>query len=352
MPEALFEDPERQLRLERHAAPPSGFVELLSRVVWGTGAVQYAMRDVADRISAFTGSDFLALRERGTLVGTYVLAPRVIRVAGHTVPALYRTLLAPAPGRGREGLGAILVRETRRWMLARAAPPFATYGFVEAGNAASLALAERAGHARWGSFVAAPFTRWRPRDHSRVEQVANPGDDGPPGENPGDGLGHVDFEQWGARQSAAPRFVVREAGQVLASVRAVEHRWILRGLGGVSGFLARSVLSRTPGLRRLLDPADLRFAFFGSLRVAPGHELLLAGVLEAVLARWDLHAGMVYLDPRGGLHAALHEGGLGLLHGIGVRPRVHVMGSALGLPAEVAAAIREQPFVAHISDDV
>ena len=63
------------------------------------------------------------------------------------------------PAGGREGLGAILVRETRRWILARAAGSFATYGFIEADNTASLAIAPRAGHERWGSFVAAPFTR-------------------------------------------------------------------------------------------------------------------------------------------------------------------------------------------------
>jgi hypothetical protein len=62
---------------------------------------------------------------------------------------------------------------------------------------------------------------------------------------------------------------------------------------------------------------------------------------------------MVYLDPRGRAHAALvRGGGLGLLHGIGVRPRVHVLGSAVGLPAEIAPALRERPFAFGIEDDV
>ena len=86
--------------------------------------------------------------------------------------------------------------------------------------------------------------------------------------------------------------------------------------------------------------------------MAPGCEPLLARLLEAVLARWQFHAAMVYLDPRGRSHAALRQGGLGLLHGLGVRPRVHVMGSVVGLPAEVAAALREEPFVLHFADDV
>src|SRR5512146_2324162 len=122
------------------------------------------MRDVADRAEAFAGSHFLALRDREALAGTYVLAPRLLRVAGHAIPALYRTMLAVAPAQGRRGLGAVLVREARRWMLERAAGPFATYGFIEAENVASLRLAEQVGHERWGSFVAAPFTRWHPRD--------------------------------------------------------------------------------------------------------------------------------------------------------------------------------------------
>ena len=46
------------------------------------------------------------------------------------------------------------------------------YGFIEAENAASLALAARAGHEPWTSFVAAPFTRWSPRDDPRVEPLA------------------------------------------------------------------------------------------------------------------------------------------------------------------------------------
>ncbi len=351
MSEIIFERPEQQLRIERYENPPPGFVDLLSRVIWGTGAVRYTMRDVPERVTEFAGSHFLALRERGSLVGTYILAPRTLRVAGHTIPAMYRTLLAVAPGCGRGGLGAILVREARRWMLEQAAGPFVTYGFVEAENAASLALAELAGHEPWGAFVAAPFTRWQPRDDRRIEQLGDPGDDASPGESLGAGPGHVAFEG-GPGHSTAPRFVLREAGEVVASARVVRHRWALHGLGGVSGFLARSVLPRMPGLRRLLDPDDLRFAFFGSVAVAPGYEPLLARLLEAVLARWNLYAGMVYLDPRGRSHAALRQGGLGLLHGLGVRPRVHVMGSAVRLPAEVPAALREQPFMFHMADDV
>jgi RimJ/RimL family protein N-acetyltransferase len=346
MPEIVFESPERQLLIERHASPPPGFVDLLSRVIWGTGAVRYTMRDVPERITEFAGSHFLALRERGALVGTYVLAPRTLRVAGHTIPAMYRTLLAVAPGRGQGGLGEVLVRAARRWMLEQADGPFMTYGFIEAENAASLAVAERAGHEAWGAFVAAPFTRWHPRDDGRVEEELAPSD-----ASPGDNLGAVVFEG-GPGQGTSPRFVLREAGEVVASARAVQHHWALHGLGGVSGFVARSVLPRTPGLRRLLDPDDLRFAFFGSVAVAPGCEPLLARLLEAVLARWNLYAGMVYLDPRGRSHAALRQSGLGLLHGLGVRPRVHVMGSAVRLSAEVAAALREQPFVLHFADDV
>jgi hypothetical protein len=123
MGEVLFESQDRHLRIERHKRPPAGFVELLSRVVWGTGAVRYTVRDVDERVAAFQGSHFLALRERGALVGTYALAPRTIRAGGATVSALYRTLLSVAPGRGREGLGRILVREARRRMLERAGGP-------------------------------------------------------------------------------------------------------------------------------------------------------------------------------------------------------------------------------------
>ncbi len=349
MPEIIFNCPKRHLRIERHANLPAGFVDLLSRVVWGTGAVRYTMRDMGERITPFAHSHILALLEGEALAGTYVLAPRTLRVGGHAIPALYRTLLAIAPGRGREGLGAILVREARRWMLDRAAGPFATYGFVEAENVASLTLAERAGHERWGSFVAAPFTRWQPRDDVRVEQVA-PSDGAPVasyGAEPG-----VGFDGEPGR-STAPHFVLREAGEVVASARAVLHKWALHRLGGISGFVAHSALPRLPGLRRFLDPDDLRFAFFGSVAVAPGREAHLPRLLEAVLARWQLHSGMIYLDPRGRACAALRGGGgLGLLHRLGVRPRVHIMGSTVALPAEVVAALREQPFLFHISDDV
>jgi hypothetical protein len=107
-----------------------------------------------------------------------------------------------------------------------------------------------------------------------------------------------------------------------------------------------------PGLRRFLDPEDLRFAFFGSATVAPGHDLALARVMEAVLARWRLHAGMIYLDPRGRHHAALRRSGLGLVHGLGVRPRVYMVGSSLGLPAEAVAALRGWPLLPDVADHV
>ncbi len=346
MAETIYEDPERQLSISRHAVPPPGWVELLSGVVWGTGAVRYAIRDVERCVAGFAGSHFLAARQGEKLVGTYLLAPRHVHVGEFTARALYRTLLAVHPRVAGAGLGEILVREARRWMLARASGPFLTYGFVEAENVASLAVTSRSGHERWGTFVAAPFTRWRPRDDSRVEQVRP---DASPVAGEAD-PGHVAFTATVAVPAA--RFALHERGVTVAAVSEIEHRWALHGLGGVSGFVARSLLPRLPGLRRYLDPDDLRFAFFGSATVAPGHDHALARVIEAVLARWRLHAGMIYLDPRGRPHAALARSGLGLVHGLGVRPRVHMVGSSSGLPPEVVAALRGWPLLLDVADHV
>ena len=350
--DVIFEDPRARLRVERHGEPPPGFVELLERVVWGTGAVRYTMRDVAERLRAFQGSHFLALRQGDALAGTYVLAPRTLRLAGRAVPALYRTLLAVAPDRARAGLGEVLVREARRHFLGAAAGPLVLYGFIEAENAGSLALATRAGYERWSSFVAAPFTRWSPRDDPRVEPLA-------PEEIPALAAdlqrAHSDQVAWDfeAALRAAPCLVFRRRSAVVAAAQVVRHRWRLDGLPGASGFVARSVLPRLPGARRLVDPSDLRFAFFGGLHAAPGHEPDLARLLEAALARAGLHAAMAYLDPRGRPYAALRShGGLGLLHGIGVRPKVQVMASAVGLSSEERAAASARPLCPTIQDDV
>jgi hypothetical protein len=96
----------------------------------------------------------------------------------------------------------------------------------------------------------------------------------------------------------------------------------------------------------------VRFAFFGGLFAAPGHEGDLARLLDALLARSGLHAGLIYLDPRAGLYRALREhGGLGLLHALGVRPQVHVMVSAVGLPEAKLQAARSRPLCHSMQDD-
>jgi hypothetical protein len=348
--ELLFQ--EARLRLDLHDSPPPGFVDLLSRAVWGTGAVRYGMLDFADRVHTFEGSHFLALSEDGQLVGTYAFAPRTLHLGERTVPAFYRTLLAVAPGRSREGLGWILVREARRHFLAAAAGPLVTYGFVEAENTASVALASRAGHERWGSFLAVPLTRWSPPDDPRAEPLDA-------AELPAL-LAQLEaayrgFVRWDFPRAlaVAPCFVIRgREGAIVAAAQLVPRRWRLEELSGPSGFVVRRVLPRL-GMRRLLDPDDLRFAFFGGLYAAPGHERDLARLLDALLARSGLHAGLMYLDPRAGLYLALREhGGLGLLHALGVRPLVHIMVSAVGLPAAELQAARARPLCHSMQDDV
>lgn len=339
-------------RIELHAAPPSGFVELLARTVWGTGAVRYAMRDAADRVQAFRGAHFVALREGAELVGTYVLAPRTLHVAGRAVPALYRTMLAVAPGRARDGLGLLLAREVRAHFLGRAAGPLVLYGFVEAENAASLAVTRRAGHERWGSFVAAPFTRWSPHDDARVEPLGSADVDALAGALQEAHRGELagDFRR---ALAAAPCFGIRDRGRLVAAAQVIEHRWRLDSLSGWSGRFARGVLPRLPGVGRLLDPDDLRFAFLGSLHAVPGAERDLVRLLEAILARRRLSAGMIYLQPRGATAAALARGGgMGLLHAMGVRPRVEVLVSTTGLDPDEVNDLRTRPFQPSILDDV
>ena len=194
------------------------------------------------------------------------------------IPSLYRTLLAVRPGRARLGLGRLLVRESIRHALAAAEGPLVTYGFIEAENASSLAVARHVGHERWGGFIAAPFTRRAPREDPRVEPL-------PPAKGPAFAAAlreayrdHVawDFED---ALSSAPTHVICERGRIVAGAQVLDHHWRLDGLAGVSGFVTRSVLPRVPGFRGWLDPDDLRFAFFGALFASPGYERDLVRLL-------------------------------------------------------------------------
>jgi hypothetical protein len=350
LPELVFED--EKIRIERHSEPPAGFLELLERTIWGTGGVKYAMLDIAERLPKLGGGQFFALREDGALAGAYALEPRVLRVQGREVRGLYRSLLTVAPERGRRGLGARFASEVRRYALERAQGPLVLYGFMESENAAALALARAVGHEPWRAFSAAVFTRWSPRDDARVQPLG----EGEAAELAGllreAQRGHL---AWDPEESLreAPCFVLREAGAIAAAAQVRLHRWRLDGLSGAAGFLVRRVMPILPGLRRFLDPDDLRFAFFGGLYAAPGQEKLLVRLLEALLARADLHAALMYLDPDGRPGAALLSGGgFGFLHALGLRAGGQVMASTAGISPELAAEWRRLPVWPTIADDL
>jgi L-amino acid N-acyltransferase YncA len=352
MADPVFQSRDGRIRLERYTSPPSGFLEFLQRTVWGTGNVRYAMLDVAEHLKSRQGCCYLALFQDDVLAGTYVVMPRTIRVGARTWKAFYRDLLAVDPQHAGTGLGWILVREARRLFLEGASQPVVVYGLIEAENQGSLALSSRAGYERWGSFIGVPFTRLSPADDPRIEPVSV--HDLP---SVVDRLSRFYREEiaWDFTEALqhSGYFALRSGAEILAGSQMVIHRWRIEGLQGIPGYLFRNVLPRLPFTRRFGSPDDCSFAFFGSLYASPGHERDLLRLLEALLARAGLHAGLVYVDPRGRAYdALLRGGGLGLLHRLGLMERGVLMASAANLAPDDEADIRKRPFCPCFLDDI
>jgi GNAT superfamily N-acetyltransferase len=301
------------------------------------------MHGVAQSLNRLAEPHFLSLKEHDELVAAAVRSRKMVRVGENVYNAFHLALLAVDARKIGHGYGKLMVEQSRRHFLKEVGTRGLLYGYIEAGNTRSLALNQRLGYQPIGLSHTVMFSRLRPQDDARVGRLAATERQGLIqllNEQYAD-HGLLDFEQ--SVQGEA-YFVLRQGGEIIAGVQAEQlHRTIQR-LPGASGRMMLAVLPRLPILRRLFAAKDCHLLRLGNVYARMGQEAALFTLIEALLAREHLHAGVAFVDKRSSVHRRIAAAGkFGLLNAV-LGATLHVIADFNAVPEEEIAELRRRPL--------
>lgn len=349
MDELLWTDPGRGLALRCTSVAEPAMVGLLARTVWGTNEVMYRVRGV-DRILARIGEPrFLVLTRGGETIGVTVGSRKSVTCGGRRLDAFFVAMIAIAPEAAGAGIGTLLATKSREHARAMLGSPGLVYLYVETTNVASVKVHRKIGYTEIGQFEARLYTRLYPKSSSevgrphageRAELVRRL-------ERQYAGHSLLDFE---TAVGAGRYFVLRSGGEIVAGAQIRPMHWSIERLRGIGGFLALRVLPRLPVVSRGYAPGQLHFLQIGNVFLRADMPGALDTLIETLLARFSMHVGLLFLDPRSPVHRAiradLHPG---VLSGV-VAETVEAFADFKGLTPREIEAIAIAPLDVSPSD--
>jgi hypothetical protein len=186
------------------------------------------------------------------------------------------------------------------------------YAYVDSENTRSARLIEEFGFTNAGTFHTVPFSRFSPKDDMRVEKL-NKEQIAQFTSKLNDFYKGYQLVCFDDLNSSGNYFVIRVNGEVVCGVQAIPDQWEILALPGISGQLMMHLIAKLPGFKRLFHPT-YSFVFLEAIYCTPGHEGLLATLLESVLARHQAYSGIICLDPTSKLYQSLKKVPLGITH--------------------------------------
>jgi GNAT superfamily N-acetyltransferase len=349
--EVIFEDKERNLVIRRSSTLSPAFLEVLEHTVWGSAGVQYTMQDMAGVLKRIKEPHFLSFTENGDLVAVSTLFRKTTLLAGKNYPGFYSYALAVVPPKRGHGYGALLAKQALRYGLNHLGEKGIFYGYVEADNTPSLKAIEKAGRISIGQYHILVISRFRPRDDPRLKMTE---------ETERERLFLLLSEQYADhaltdfKQSinTDDYFTLRQGSEILAGMQMERRHLNLKFLPGLSGLIMVKVLPVIPFLRRLIPDGNYHFLTFGNIYAKEGRKGEIFRLMEALLARNQLHFGMVYLDKRSPVYQRIAAAGEFGVFNFLLDVPVHVMVYFKGFSKSEIADIRRQPLFISMMDPV
>ena len=343
MTDILHHDAERHLSIQASEEYTPEIVSFLEETVWGTKGVLYTKHNLAAHLEGLPDPRYFSLTADDRLTAVGLCLKKTIRVGQRQYQAIYPAALAVDPARRSQGYGRLMLESARPYVLEKLGPRGVIYGFVEAGNTRSLSLFSPVSTHTLGLFHTQFFCRFFPKDDRRVEPARD-------AEREGLLAGLYDLYADQALLDFADSFrqdqyfVLREGGEVVAGVQAEAWEWEILSLPGPWGVLLVRVLPRIPYLKRWFNAKQWRFLKLGNLYARPGREAEVFRLVEALLARRQVHFAMAYFDRRSPFYQRLvGAGDFGILSRSLVFS-AHVMAECVGLSDDEIADLTHRPL--------
>jgi GNAT superfamily N-acetyltransferase len=294
---------------------------------------------------------FLSITENDDLVAVSTLIKKTTRLARKDYPAFYSYALAVDPAKRGHGYGALMAGQALHYGLSQMGEKGIYYGYVEADNTRSLRTVQKVGRISLGQYHILVISRFCPQGDARLKMT----DETERGkvvqllsEQYADHA-LTDFEQ---SVNTGDYFTLRQGSEILAGAQIERRHLKLKHLPGLSGLILVKVLPFIPFVRRWFPDRNYRFLTFGNLYAKEGRETEMFTLMEALLARHQLHFGMVSMDKRSPVYQRLAAvRAFGILNSLLDVP-VHVMVYFKGFSKSEITDIRRQPLFISLADPV
>ncbi len=351
MSEIIFQDNSRDLLIRRTSTYAPEFLALLERTIWGSGGLKYAINGMAEILNRIHNPHFLTLEENGKPIGVLNLIQKTTRLRGRDYPAVYSYGLAiDAPQQGK-GYGTLLAEQALHYGLRKIGERGIYYGYVESDNSHSLKAIQKVGRKSIGLYHSLIISRFKPKYDNYLtkleaskrepliqllyEQYSN--------------HSLVDFEQ---SVKVEGYYVLSQGDEIIAGLQCEKNHLTIKYLPGAGGFFLLKLMPYIPILRSLLPGGNFHFLALGNIYVKAGHEPKLFKLIEAVLAKYQVNFGMIYLDKRSPMYQRLEQAGkFGLFNSL-VNVPVQVMAYVQGFTEDEMAEIQRRPLFISIMDPV
>ncbi|MEL6652372.1 MAG: hypothetical protein AAFQ87_16340 [Bacteroidota bacterium] len=307
------------LRIEGFADP--AVKKLLSRTIWGTkGGIRYSHTDGLRKVETLPRSAYMSLWREDELkvcVGFVQKQFRYTDAPESRLSAYYIRYLAAdtslqaetQTGQNRELQTAklgnriflqkfqALFSDSTYWRSPKEAPkdrPSLFYAYVTLDNERSANMVQKQGFVALRQFRTFLFSRFSPKkfpqarkirieERDRIEAMLQTHYQGY-SYTPEDLRIQHDYYVW------------EESGQIVAGMQVQAIRWRIEEIPGPAGKLLLSLLPRLPYLRRILNPADFRFAGVDAVYVKAGAESCISKLWEHILSDQKLYLAMTWQD--------------------------------------------------------
>ncbi len=319
--------------------------------MWGSGGVQYTIHNVADSLNRLSNPHFISLTENGQLVAASILNQKTTRLAGKIYPAIYSYGISVDAAKRRLGYGTLIAEQRLRYGLSKVGEKGLYYGYIEATNINSLKTNTKVGSKSIGQYHVLVISRLQPRDNARFQRLKATKRDQLVQllSNQYENHALVDLDQ-----SVEPEnyYVLEQNNEIVTGLQCERHRLTIRHLSGAAGQTIVTLLPHIPVLRHLFPERNLHFLRFGNIYPKKGMEAQIFNLMEALLARYQLNFGLIYMDKRSPVYQQLKAvGKFGVFHAL-IDVPVHVMAFFKNFSESEMADIRRQALFISMMDPV
>ena len=321
-------------------------VHFLDKVLWGSQGVLYRHKNIRRDLSLLPNPKTITLNKNEIIIASMVSTRSHIDLNGQRYNSEYFRYFAAADSVRGAGIVKQLSAKLIRILLADTRSKTIFYGCIEKHNKVMHHIAESMNFKPLGTIKSLGFSRVAPKISREIYHLTNSVDQ--------DNIlgllkqlysqhGLVNFDGLFTNNNY---YVIRENGEVVAGCQYQRGQWAITHMKGRWRNFLLKVIPKIPFLKTLIDPTNFEFLGFDSIFLKPGYEHKLHILLESLLAREKLRAGLFWMGEHCPIRRQLTDfGGLGLIHCLVKNTDVKVVGLSKGLSTDELTKIADAPMV-------